>query len=79
MLKVHWEGGQLAAHYKMIILFAIVDVMALGPTGQTLYVHHTEVFAAYSPVGWHVYQVDGHDVAALCAVMTTSKSSTMHQ
>jgi transketolase len=71
-----WEAVQLAAHYKMDNLVAIIDVNALGQTGQTLYVHHSDIlqriFTAY---GWHVHQVDGHDIPALCAVMDSLKES----
>lgn len=61
-----WEAAMAAAHYRLDRLIAVVDynrlqidgknddVMALEPLGEK-----------WRAFGWHVQQVDGHDISAL--------------
>jgi transketolase len=57
-----WEAIQIAAHYKLNNLIAILDVNRLGQRGETMYGHD---LAAYqeriAPFGWETVCIDGHD------------------
>src|SRR5919108_5062765 len=65
-----WEAFDKASHYKLANLIAIVDVNRLGQRGPTelgwdleAYRRRTEAFGA------RVFEVDGHDVAAIDQVL----------
>ena len=65
-----WEAFDKASHYKLANLIAIVDVNRLGQRGPTdlgwdleAYRRRTEAFGA------RVFEVDGHDVAAIDQAM----------
>jgi transketolase len=65
-----WEAFDKASHYKLANLVAIVDVNRLGQRGPTelgwdleAYRRRTEAFGA------RVFEVDGHDVAAIDEAM----------
>jgi len=61
-----WEAVQLASYYKTHRLIAIVDVNRLGQTGQTVDGHVTHsLFQKFHAFGWHVLEVDGHDIQDL--------------
>lgn len=61
-----WEAVQVAAHYKLHNLTAIIDCNRLGQSDETMYQHcckrFIEIFSAF---GWHAQLVDGHDIQAL--------------
>jgi transketolase len=57
-----WEACELASHYNLDNLIAIVDVNRLGQRGETMLGHHTEVYADRARAfGWHAIVIDGHD------------------
>jgi transketolase len=65
-----WEAFDKASHYKLANLIAIIDVNRLGQRGPTdlgwdleAYRRRTEAFGA------RVFEVDGHDVAAIDEAM----------
>ena len=65
-----WEAFDKASHYKLANLIAIVDVNRLGQRGPTdlgwdldAYRRRAEAFGA------RVFEVDGHDVAAIDQAM----------
>src|SRR6187401_3454312 len=65
-----WEAFDKASHYKLANLIAIVDVNRLGQRGPTdlgwdldAYRRRTEAFGA------RVFEVDGHDLAAIDRAM----------
>jgi transketolase len=61
-----WEGVEIAAHYRLDNLTAVVDVNALGQSQRTMYGHDTSGYAArFAAFGWHAITVDGHDIAAI--------------
>lgn len=61
-----WEAAQLASHYSLDNLCAIVDVNAQGQSGRTMYGHDLETFVKrFEAFGWNAVAVDGHDVEAL--------------
>jgi transketolase len=69
-----WEAAMAAAHFGLDNLVAVVDdnnrfvigprnaVMTLDPFG-----------AKWAAFGWHVLEVDGHDLAALTAVLEAAR------
>src|SRR5437868_6204991 len=66
-----WEAFDKASHYKLDNLIAIVDVNRLGQRGPTdlgwdldAYRRRAEAFGA------RVFEIDGHDVAAIDRAMT---------
>jgi transketolase len=65
-----WEGAMAAAHFKADNLIAIVDYNKYQETGPISREMALEPFAdKWRAFGWHVEEVDGHDIAALIATM----------
>ncbi|MEO5956880.1 MAG: transketolase, partial [Nitrospiraceae bacterium] len=63
-----WEAAEVARHYGLDNLCAIVDVNRLGQSDPTMLQHNMEGYRArWSGFGWHAVVVDGHDIAALVA------------
>jgi transketolase len=61
-----WEAAELASHYKLNNLVAILDANRLGQSQPTMLEHHTEIYRArFESFGFHAVAVDGHDVDAL--------------
>jgi transketolase len=61
-----WEAVEIAGHYQLGNLVAIVDVNALGQSQRTMYGHDTAGYAArFTAFGWEAIQIDGHDMAAI--------------
>jgi len=78
-----WESMQLAAHYKLDNLVAVLDVNRLGQRGETMYgwdlMAYEDRIAAF---GWETVIVkDGHDFAEVLAAyekaMTVTDKPTM--
>lgn len=62
-----WEAAMSAAHYKADNLIGIVDRNGLQIDGATETVMGVSPVAGkWAAFGWHVVDVDGHDVKALC-------------
>lgn len=58
-----WEAIQLAAHYRLGNLIGIVDINRLGQTQETMLGHDVDAYRArIEPFGWHVIEIDGHDL-----------------
>ena len=61
-----WEGAELARHFQLDNLCAIVDVNRLGQSDPTLLQHDLDAYQArWSGFGWQAIIVDGHDSTAL--------------
>jgi transketolase len=61
-----WEGAEVAQHYKLDNLCAIIDVNRLGQSDPTMLQHDMDAYRArWSGFGWHAIVVDGHDITAL--------------
>ena len=59
-----WEAIQVAAHYGLDSLVAVLDVNRLGQRGETLYGHDTAAYERrVAAFGWETVVVDGHDVS----------------
>jgi transketolase len=61
-----WEAFEHAGHNRLDNLIAIVDVNRFGQRGPTMHEWDTAALAARaSACGWHVQEIDGHDVEAI--------------
>ena len=63
-----WEAAEVARHYMLDNLYAIVDVNRLGQSDPTMLQHDMEAYRSrWAGFGWHAIIVDGHDMAAILA------------
>jgi transketolase len=61
-----WEAFEHAGHARLDNLIAVVDVNRLGQRGPTMHEWDTSSLAARaSACGWHVQEIDGHDLEAI--------------
>lgn len=64
----NWEAIQLASHYKLGNLIAILDVNRLGQASQTMLGHEVNAYAErISAFGWRTITVNGHDFPQIIA------------
>jgi transketolase len=67
---VVWEGVMSAAKYRLGNLVAIVDCNGVQQTGATTDIMPIEPLAdKWRAFGWHVQEVDGHNVAEILAAL----------
>ncbi len=60
------EAMQIAAHYKLRNLVAVVDVNRLGQRGETMVGTDVEVYRSRAEAfGWRSLVVNGHDIAQI--------------
>jgi len=72
-----WEAAEVASHYKLSNLIAIVDCNRLGQTGQTLYGHDVDQVAKkFEAFGWQPLVIDGHDMLQILDAVETAKNAT---
>ncbi len=71
-----WEAAMAAAHFKVDSLVAIVDNNGLQIDGWNRDVMNLEPFAAkWQAFGWHVIEVDGHDLGQIISAFDRAKQS----
>jgi transketolase len=69
-----WEAAMFSAHYKVDNLTAIVDRNGLQIDGPTEQVMSVEPLAGkWRSFGWHVIEVDGHDIPAIIEACELAK------
>ena len=69
-----WEAAMAAAHYKLDNLVAIVDNNGLQIDGRNCDVMNLEPLdKKWEAFGWHVIEVDGHDLAGLLKAFEQAK------
>jgi transketolase len=67
-----WEAAMFAAHQRLDNLVALVDVNGMQALGRTRDVLDLDPMAArWRAFGWHALDVDGHDLGALVAALTS--------
>ncbi len=72
-----WEAAMAAAHFKADRLIAILDYNKYQETGPISREMALEpLVAKWEAFGWHVSEVDGHDITALIAELKTAQSIT---
>ncbi len=58
-----WEAIQIAAHYRLNNLIAILDVNRLGQRGETMYGHDVDAYKKRAGAfGWKTIVIDGHSL-----------------
>jgi transketolase len=71
-----WEAAMAAAHFGLDNLVAIVDDNDRFVTGPRNAVMNLDPLAAkWTAFGWHVLEVDGHDLPALVDVLEMARES----
>jgi len=72
-----WEAAMAAAHFRLDKLVAIVDNNGLQIDGWNRDVMRLEPFnKKWEAFGWHVIEVDGHNLAQLLDALEQAKSVT---
>ncbi|HIZ55093.1 MAG TPA: transketolase, partial [Firmicutes bacterium] len=70
-----WEAAMLASHYKLDNLVAIVDNNGLQIDGKLEEVCSPEPLdQKYAAFGWHVIQIDAHDLDAIEAAFKEART-----
>ncbi len=68
-----WEAMEIATHYKLDNLVAILDANRLGQRGETLHAHNLEVFEDKAKAfGWYPIVIDGHNIEHIDAAYKTA-------
>lgn len=65
-----WEAVMFAAHHRLANLIAIIDLngqQAIGYTDEVLSL--APLAQRWQAFGWSVYEVDGHDIAAMADLL----------
>jgi transketolase len=69
-----WEAAMAAAHFKLDNLVAIIDRNKQQIDGWNYQVMNLEPFPdKWRAFGWHVVEVDGHNLSELIAVLRAAK------
>jgi len=70
-----WEAAMFAAHHRLDRLVALLDANNSQVDGAVDSITTIEPIAAkWSAFGWHVQDLDGHDVDALCAALAEAEA-----
>ncbi len=73
----NWEAMNLAVHYKLGNLVAILDVNRLGQRGETMFGHDVAEHERRAwAFGWKTIVVDGHDVQAISDALAKAVAET---
>ncbi|MGE5396866.1 MAG: transketolase, partial [Chitinophagales bacterium] len=72
-----WEAIMAAAHYKLENLVAIVDCNGLQIDGPVTRVMSPEPVAdKFRAFGWHVEEINGHDLQAIMKALDQARQNT---
>ena len=72
-----WEAAMAAPHYRLDNLCALVDCNGLQIDGEVAKVMNVAPVAdKFRAFGWHVLEVDGHDMAALLKALDQAETLT---
>jgi len=68
-----WEAAMLAAHYKLDNLVAFLDCNNLQIDGPVCEIMNIKpVVDKWRAFGWHVFEIDGHDVLQIVDILKTA-------
>lgn len=71
-----WEAAMTAAHYKLDNLCAIIDNNGLQIDGHCSDVMHIEpIVKKWEAFGWHVIDIDGHNIKAIINAFHNAETS----
>src|SRR5919197_1571939 len=63
-----WEAFEVAAHYRLSNLTAIIDVNRLGQRGETMLGWNLDTYASRARAfGWQALEIDGHNLKQIDA------------
>ncbi len=63
-----WEAMELASHYKLDNLIAILDMNRLGQRGETMLAWNSAIYAERARAfGWETIEIDGHNLEQIDA------------
>ena len=72
-----WEAANIAQHYHLDNLCAIVDVNRLGQSQPTQFDHNMAEFERrWTGFGWNAIVVDGHDIQALTDAFAAARATS---
>jgi transketolase len=72
-----WEAFEAASFHGLDNLTAIIDVNRLGQRGQTMHGWDLDAYKARAEgFGWHVIELDGHDVDAIDTALAEARATT---
>jgi transketolase len=71
-----FEAMELASHYNLNNLIAIIDVNRLGQRGETMLGHHIDEYKKrFRGFEWNVLTIDGHNIKQIREALSKSKAS----
>jgi len=71
-----WEAFELASHYSLDNLIAIIDVNRLGQRGETMLGWNTQIYCDRAKAfGWAVIQIDGHNLEEIDQAYAEAKKT----
>jgi transketolase len=71
-----WEAFEHAGYGGLDNLIALVDVNRLGQRGPTMHEWDTAPWRSQAAAcGWHVQEIDGHDIAAIDAALGEAEAA----
>lgn len=71
-----WEAANFASHNSLDNLIAIVDVNRLAQSDPTMFEHRLSEYSnRFSPFGWEVVEIDGHNFEQIEEVLTKAQRS----
>jgi len=71
-----YEAMELASHYKLNNLIAIVDVNRLGQRGETILGHDVKAYKKrFSGFGWNTILIDGHNIKQILQSLKKANKS----
>jgi transketolase len=72
-----WEAVMFGAHHRLDNLTAIIDLNGQQALGHTIEVIDlTPLRSRWEAFGWHVLEVDGHDVDAITKALRAARAET---
>jgi transketolase len=73
-----WEAAMSAAHHKLSTLTALIDYNKLQSDNTNDAIMRLEPLAdKWRAFGWHVQEIDGHDIAAILAALKLAGESDL--
>lgn len=71
-----WEAAELASYRKVDNLCATIDINRLGQSDPTMLQHDLDTYKRrFQAFGWHVIEVDGHDIPALLSAYAEAENT----
>ncbi len=65
-----WEAAEVATHYKLDNLIAIIDINRLGQSQETMLEHDLDTYKKrWGAFGWRTLVIDGHDMEAVLSAL----------